>query len=57
MYPEFIVVRSYRDSFLLSLQKLRPLIKEIYSYLYLQIHRATFYSVLYDEATKLRVNF
>jgi salicylate hydroxylase len=57
MHPEFIAIRSYRDGSLLSLQKLGPLIEEIYGTPYLHVHRATFHSALCDEAIRLGVEF
>jgi salicylate hydroxylase len=57
MHPEFIAIRSYRDGSLLSLQKLGPLMEEVYGAPYLHIHRATFHSALCDEATRLGVKF
>lgn len=57
MHPEFIAIRSYRDGSLLSLQKLRPLMEDVYGAPYLHIHRATLHSALCDEATRLGVKF
>ncbi|KIM92686.1 hypothetical protein OIDMADRAFT_139218 [Oidiodendron maius Zn] len=57
MQPEHIAIRSYRDGSMLSLQKLRPLMDEIYGSPYLHVHRATFHKILCDEARRLGVEF